>query len=259
MKAVIVEDEHLAAQSLEALIAEVAPDMEILTVLQSIDESVEWFTSHSMPDLIFMDIHLADGSSFSIFDEVDITCPVIFTTAYDEYALKAFEVNSVDYLLKPITKPDMERAINKFRRIGGTGEAVINQSELIAKLMSSIGNKPVTYKSSLLISVKDKLIPISVRDIAYIYIDTKIVKAVTFAGKSYPLDMTMEEVARQLDPNTFYRANRQYIIARQAIKDMVTWFGNKLALNLTVSTPERIYISRTHVKDFKDWVTGGVS
>jgi len=257
MKAVIIEDEYLAAQALESLVADVDPDMEILTVLQSIDESVEWFQSHSMPDLVFMDIHLADGSSFSIFDEVNITCPIIFTTAYDEYALKAFEVNSVDYLLKPINKPDMERALNKAKRLAGKKEAFADQSELISKLMLSINsNKPVAYKSSLLVSIKDKLIPLAVKEIAYIYIDTKIVKAVSFSGKSYVLDMTMEEIARQLDPNTFYRANRQYIVARSAVKDMSVWFGNKLALNLNVSTPERIYISRTNVKEFKEWITG---
>ncbi len=257
MKAVIIEDEHLAAQALESLVAEVDPDMEILIVLQSIDESVEWFQSHSMPDLVFMDIHLADGSSFSIFDEVNITCPIIFTTAYDEYALKAFEVNSVDYLLKPINKSDMERALNKAKRLAGTKEAFTDQSELISKLMLSINNsKQASYKSSLLVSIKDKLIPLAVKEIAYIYIDTKIVKAVSFSGKSYVLDMTMEEIARQLNPNTFYRANRQYIVARSAVKDMSVWFGNKLALNLNVSTPERIYISRTNVKEFKEWITG---
>lgn len=257
MKAVIIEDEHLAAQALESLVAETDPDIEILTILQSIDESVEWFQNHAMPDLVFMDIHLADGSSFSIFDEVNITCPIIFTTAYDEYALKAFEVNSVDYLLKPISKPEMERALSKVKRLLGTKEVFTDQSELISKLMLSINNnKPASYKSSLLVSIKDKLIPLAVKEIAYIYIDTKIVKAVSFSGKSYVLDMTMEEIARQLDPNTFYRANRQYIVARSAVKDMSVWFGNKLALNLNVSTPERIYISRTNVKEFKEWITG---
>lgn len=256
MKAIIVEDEYLAAQALETLAREIEPQMEILTVLQSIDESVEWFHSHSMPDLIFMDIHLADGSSFAIFDEVNITCPIIFTTAYDEYALKAFEVNSVDYLLKPIGKPDMERAIGKFKRMAMANHSATDQTQLINKLMTAIGRKPVPYKTSLLIAVKDKLIPLLVKDIAYIFIDTKVVKAVSFNNKSYVLDMTMEELTNQLDPICFYRANRQYIIARAAVKDISLWFGNKLAVNLSVNTPERIYISRTNVKDFKAWVTG---
>ncbi len=256
MKAIIIEDEHLAAQALQALVQEVAPEIEILAILQSIDESVEWFQTHKMPDLVFMDIHLADGSSFSIFDDVNITCPIIFTTAYDEYALKAFEVNSVDYLLKPINKPDLERAVGKFKRLAGAGDEVTDHSGLIDKLMTVIHRRPMIYKSSLLVPFKDKLIPLQVKEIAYIYIDTKVVKAISFEGKSYTLDATMDELSRQLDPESFYRANRQYIIARSAIKDMAVWFGNKLAVNLSVSTPERIFISRTNVKEFKSWITG---
>ena len=117
MKAVIIEDESVAAQALQSLIQDIDPEMEVGTVLQTIEESVEWFGENPMPDLVFMDIHLADGSSFAIFDKVDITCPIIFTTAYDEYALKAFEVNSIDYLLKPINKADLERALNKYQHL----------------------------------------------------------------------------------------------------------------------------------------------
>lgn len=255
MKAIIIEDEYLAAEALKALVRETTPDIEVLTVLQSIDESVEWLTSYPMPDLVFMDIHLADGSSFNIFDEVNITCPIIFTTAYDEYALKAFEVNSVDYLLKPIDCHALERAVTKVKRFTPEIETT-DQTGLLNRLMESIQHRPVTYKSSFLISVRDKLVPVQVRDIAYIFIDTKIVKAITFSDKSYALDMTMEEIMQQLDPNQFYRANRQFIIARSAVKDMALWFGNKLSLTLTVPTPEKIHISRTNVKEFKDWITG---
>lgn len=254
MKALIIEDEYLAAQALSNLIEETTTGIEILAVLESIDESVEWFGMHPMPDLVFMDIHLADGSSFAIFDEVNVTCPIIFTTAYDEYALKAFEVNSVDYLLKPINRKALERALAKVeRQLPSTDVAY--QTELLNRLMASIQNKPVPYKSSLLISVRDKLIPLQVKEIAFIFIDTKVVKAVVFSGKSYALDMTMEEVMHQLDPELFFRANRQYIIARAAVKDMALWFGNKLAVTLTIETPDKVMISRTNVKEFKDWVT----
>ncbi|MDL2252027.1 LytTR family DNA-binding domain-containing protein [Odoribacter sp. OttesenSCG-928-J03] len=255
MNTIIIEDEYIAAKALEELIGEVAPELNIVTTLQSIDESVEWLTSHPSPDLIFMDIHLADGSSFAIFDEVTITCPIIFTTAYDEYALKAFEVNSVDYLLKPINKSNLERAIGKFKRLSHVEEAAVDHAQLINKLMASMKEKTGAYKSSLLVAVKDKLIPIATKDIAYVYIENKIVKAVTFDEKSHVLDLNMEELYQQLDPNSFFRANRQYIIARSAVKEMVNWFGNRLALNLTVTTADRIYISRTNAREFKNWIT----
>ncbi|MCD7900579.1 MAG: LytTR family DNA-binding domain-containing protein [Bacteroides sp.] len=254
MKAIIIEDEYLAAQALSNLVEEIAPDMEILAVLESIDESIEWFGSHPMPDLVFMDIHLADGSSFVIFEKINITCPIIFTTAYDEYDLKAFEVNSVDYLLKPINRKELERALTKLKRLAPQMDHR-NQAELLNNLMLSLQHKPVPYKSSLLISVRDKLIPLQVKEIAFIFIDAKVVKTVTFSEKNYSLDITMEEIMRQLDPQQFFRANRQYIIARSAVKDMAVWFGNKLAVSLKVTTPEKVMISRNNVREFKEWVT----
>lgn len=256
MKAVIVEDEQLAAQTLEKLVTAVEPEIEIVAILQSIDESVEWFGTHPMPDLVFMDIHLADGSSFTIFEEVNISCPVIFTTAYDTYALKAFEVNSIDYLLKPINKSDLERAISKLKQRSGATDNLLKHSELINQLAASLKRQSVAYKSSLLVSWKDKLIPLAVKEIACIYIENKIVRASTFSGKTHPLDSSMDELSAQLNPNDFFRANRQFIIARSAIKEMSLWFGNKLAVELTIPTSERIYISRTNVKEFKSWVTG---
>lgn len=253
MKAVIVEDEVVAAQALQGLVAEIYPDIEFLAVLQSIDESVEWFRNHSMPDLVFLDIHLADGSSFSIFEEVDITCPIIFTTAYDEYALKAFEVNSIDYLLKPISKKELERAIGKYRNLKSEKS---ENTDVINKLLSTIRGESQSYRSNFLVPEKDKLIPLAVQDIAYIYIDAKMVKALSFNQKVYYLDQTLDELMEQLDPHIFFRANRQYIVAKAAIKDMSIWFGNKLSLNLVVETPERILISKAKVGEFKQWFAG---
>lgn len=251
MRTIIIEDEHVAAAALSALIRETAPDIEIVAVLQSIDESVDWFKHNPMPDLVFVDIHLADGSSFSIFDETDISCPVVFTTAYDEYALKAFEVNSIDYLLKPIVKQDLDRAISKYRNLASPN----NSSELLSQLLANMRRSAV-YRSSLLVTMRDKLVPLSVNDIAYIHIDNKVVKAVGFGGNSYVLDQNMEELGEILDPAQFFRANRQFIISRTAVKDMSVWFGGKLAVNLAVPTPERIYISKAKVKEFKSWIMG---
>jgi two-component system LytT family response regulator len=252
MKAVIIEDEMFAAQALQQLIHEVEASIEIEAILHSIDESVEWFGTHPAPDLVLMDIHLADGSSFAIFDEVNITCPVIFTTAYDEYALKAFEVNSIDYLLKPINQKDLERAIGKYKnRIAGPS----HNTDLISKLITSVKGSERTYKSYFLVPEKDKLIPLSIADIAYIYIDVKMVKAITFANRTYYLDRSLDELAQQLSPDDFFRANRQFIIARKAVKDLAIWFGGKIAVNLSVPAPERIIVSKLKVSEIKRWMT----
>ena len=249
MKALIIEDEVLAAQSLQKLITEVAPDTQIVDVLQSIEESVAWFNENTMPDLVFMDIHLADGSSFAIFDKTQITCPIIFTTAYDEYALKAFEVSSIDYLLKPINRNDLERAMNKYNAL--VGEKTGN-SEAIEHLLSQIGLKK-NYKSCFLVPERDKLIPLSTSNIAYIYIDTKTVKTIALDEHVYYMSQTLDEIMSQLNPDDFFRANRQFIVSRKAIKDITVWIGNKLSLNLLVKVPEKIIISKAKVSEFKEW------
>ena len=253
MKVVIIEDEIVAAQALQTLIEEVNPHIQVIAVLQSIDESVEWFQTCPAPDLVFLDIHLADGSAFTIFEKTNVSCPIIFTTAYDEYALKAFEVNSIDYLLKPVNKKDLERAIDKFKNFTFHSD---NNTDLINKLLTSIKQNTVSYKSHFLVPEKDKLIPLTIHDIAYIFIDAKIVKAVTFNNRIYYLDWVLDDLMLQLNPVQFFRANRQYIIAHKAVKDISIWFGGKLSVNLTVSTPERILVSKARTGEFKKWFAG---
>ena len=248
MKTIIIEDESVAAQALQALVQELNPEMEIVAILQTIEESVEWFEENTMPDLVFMDIHLADGSSFAIFEKVSISCPIIFTTAYDEYALKAFEVNSIDYLLKPINKADLERALNKFKNL-----TFKTDKASLEGLLTQMGNLKKKYKTCFLIPERDKLIPLATSNIAYIYIDTKTVKAITLDGHTYYLNQTLDDIMAQLDPEVFFRANRQFIISRNAVKDMSIWFGNKLAVNLLVSVPEKIIVSKARVGEFKSW------
>lgn len=248
MKTIIIEDENVAAQALQTLLRELDSEMEIATVLQTIEESVEWFENNAMPDLVFMDIHLADGSSFAIFDQVDITCPIIFTTAYDEYALKAFEVNSIDYLLKPINKSDLERALRKYRTL-----STRDNSTSLEGLLAQMGGLRKKYKTCFLIPERDKLIPLATNNIAYIYIDTKTVKAISMDGHTYYLNQTLDDIMAQLDPQFFFRANRQFIISRYAVKDMTVWFGNKLAVNLSVPVPEKIIVSKARVGEFKTW------
>ena len=250
MKALIIEDEIMAAQTLQKLLEEVSPGVEITNVLDSIEESVEWLQQNAMPDLIFMDIHLADGSAFAIFEQVAVSCPVIFTTAYDEYALKAFEVNSIDYLLKPVSKDALEHALNKYHNLA---ERRINADQ-IAKFLSQLGEKK-NYRKFYLMPERDKLVPLAVQNIAYVYIDAKTVKIITKEGKTYYVSSTLDDLMDDLDPYLFFRANRQFIVARDMIKDVSVWFGNKLAINLTVDVPERIIVSKARVAEFKIWFT----
>ncbi|MDR0332079.1 MAG: LytTR family DNA-binding domain-containing protein [Dysgonamonadaceae bacterium] len=250
MKAIIIEDELIATQNLVRLIEVVSPEIEIIATLQSVEESVEWFLENSSPDLAFMDIHLADGASFSIFDKVEVKCPIIFTTAYDEYALKAFEVNSIDYLLKPITKTDLERAISKYKNIASNKT---DNSTLITNIIAAFNEQKNVYKSHFLIPYKDKLLPLPTKEIAFVFSENKMAKIVTFSQKTYHLDSSLDEIISQLSPVNFFRANRQYIVNHDAIKDIAFWFGNKLSVNLTINIPEKMIVSKEKVPKFKKW------
>lgn len=245
MKILIIEDEDLAAQMLQKLIKEVEPEAEILAKLQSIEESVDWLGNNPMPDLMFADIHLADGSAFVIFENVNVTCPVVFTTAYDEYALKAFEVNSIDYLLKPINREELLRAFNKFNNFG--------MKSISSKIPLAGGDESKKYKSYFLVPNRDRLIPMSINNIAYIYTGNKSVKVTMFDKSSFTLSLNMDEIMSQLDPTKFFRANRQFIVSKEAIKDLTVWFGSRLALNLKIETPEDVLVSKARVNEFKEW------
>lgn len=245
MKILIIEDEDLAAQMLQKLIKEVEPEAEILAKLQSIEESVDWLGNNPMPDLMFADIHLADGSAFVIFENVNVTCPVVFTTAYDEYALKAFEVNSIDYLLKPINREELLRAFNKFNNFG--------MKSISSKIPLAGGDESKKYKSYFLVPNRDRLIPMSINNIAYVYTGNKSVKVTMLDKSSFTLSLNMDEIMSQLDPTKFFRANRQFIVSKEAIRDLTVWFGSRLALNLKIETPEDVLVSKARVNEFKEW------
>lgn len=249
MKAVIVEDEFAAAQNLERLIKSVDENIDIIAVLQNVDDSIEWFSTNAMPDVVFMDIHLADGDSFSIFKSVDIRCAIIFTTAYDEYALKAFEVNSIDYLLKPISKKSLEKALDKLKNFSPNN----SNPDAILQIMKSLNQVYKTHRKSFLIPFKDKLIPISSDDIAYVYSQNKKAVITCFNKRDYTMDTSLDDFLKQLDPDLFFRANRQFIISHKAVVDLSMWFDGKLAVNLSMPTPERIIVSRARSTDFKKW------
>jgi two-component system LytT family response regulator len=246
MRAVIIEDETAAARNLKVLLATSHPEIDIIATLESVSESVEWFRANTSPDLVFMDINLADGNAFCIFDHIQIEAPIIFTTAYDEYALEAFKVNSIDYILKPLKPEDLERAVAKYTSLTAPARAELNQR--IGRMAERTRNK------TQLVRVKDRLIPISEQSIAYFYTSNEQTTLTTIEGKAYPIDGTLESLYGEYGGEEFFRANRQFIIARKAIKDISVWFGSRLAINLTVATPERIIISKARVPEFKAWL-----
>lgn len=251
MNAIIVEDEVVAARNLQAILNEIG-EVSVISTLETISETVEWFKANPNPELVFMDIHLADGSAFEIFERTKITCPVIFTTAYDEYALKAFKVNSIDYLLKPIEEDAVRKALLKFK----TFMPWFNSQDELQKIISLLKTK-MSYKTHFLVSIKgEKLIPLDVIDIAYIFTENNVVKVHTRIGNNYFLEYTLDELMNMLNPQEFFRANRQFIIARNAIKDMDLWFSNRLSVNLKVSVSDKILISKAKVGEFKTWFTG---
>jgi DNA-binding LytR/AlgR family response regulator len=248
MKALIVEDEILASKHLKQVLNE-AGDISVITVLESVTETIDWFKKNPQPDIVFLDIHLADGIAFEIFKHINITCPIIFTTAYDEYALKAFKVNSIDYLLKPIELSDMQVAIKKLKGLTGSE----NLKTALNNLITSYG-KTSKYKKHFLIPSKgDKLIPVQTSDLVCFYIDAGNVKAISIDGKTYKFDYTLDELTDLLDPELFFRANRQHIISRAAIKDIDLWFNSRLSVNLKITVPEKIVISKARIPDFKKW------
>ena len=251
MKAVIIEDEKIAADLLKNLICQLDENIEIVTILQTVEDSIEWLSNNQHPDILFVDIHLADGSSFSIFEKTEVKCPIVFTTAYDEYALKAFEVNSIDYLLKPINKDDLQRALNKYKNLKGE-ERDLDYKKFVSRFLVET-EKVNNYKEYFLVPERDKLVPLAAKDIAYVYIDLKLIKAVTFSGKIHYLNQNLDEMMNQLNPKMFFRANRQYIVAHDAIKDVSIWFGNKISLNLMIPTEEKIIVSKARVSEFKNW------
>ena len=246
MKALLIEDETAAARNLAAVLREVAPGVQIVATLESVAESIEWLRSNPQPDLLFMDIHLADGDSFRIFGAVEVTAPVIFTTAYDRYALEAFKVSSIDYLLKPINADDVRRALEKLRRL--TSGERLDYGSRVRSLAAQ------RQEEVFLVRVRDRIIPLQRDRIAYCYTSNEKVTACGFDGETYPLDKTLEALQALLPERDFFRANRQFIVARRAVKEIAVWFGSRLTLHLTVDTPERIVISKARVPEFKTWL-----
>jgi DNA-binding LytR/AlgR family response regulator len=249
MKVLVVEDEIAAARRLIKMIKEVDPELEILSTTDSISSTVNWLNSNPLPELIFMDIHLADGSSFKIFDQVKITCPIIFTTAYDQYAIQAFKVNSIDYLLKPIKIDELAFSIKKYRE-------VINQIKAIdiETLVNAIRKQEQTFQRRFIVQYADKLKAIEVEDIAYFTALEKGVFLVSLDNHRYAIDYTLEKLEGILDPMHFYRANRKFLVSFSSIKSMFTYSKSRVKLELTPNPETEVIVSSDRSAGFKEWL-----
>jgi DNA-binding LytR/AlgR family response regulator len=250
MTILLVEDEPLAARRLEALLREVAPEARVVGQTESVRETRRWLEAHPVPDLLLLDIQLADGLSFELFQQTPLEVPVIFTTAYDEYALRAFKVNSVDYLLKPIEREELAGALDKFRRQQGTSAAQVG------RLLEAYGLRPApAYRSRFLLRLGGRLEVVPLEEVLYLFAEDKLVFLVTTDGRKLPLDEPLDELERQLDPARFTRFNRKFLGTVGALDRIEPHFNGKLRLWLRHRpADEEIYVSRERAEGFRAWL-----
>ena len=249
MKVLIIEDENFAADKLQSMILEIDPTIQVIAKLGSIKESVKWLMQHSA-DLIFLDIQLSDGLSFSIFEQVEVNIPVILTTAYDQYAIKAFELNSISYLLKPIRKSELAEALKKFNSLKSTFS--IDFDELLARLQ----NREPDYKKRFLIQIGEKIKKIEVTEAAYFFVLEKDIYLRTFQGNSYPVELTLDKLETALNPEIFFRINRKYLVNINAISSMVAYSRSRVKIELTpkADVPMDAIVSIDRSTEFKKWL-----
>lgn len=250
MRVLIVEDETSSYENLLSILREVAPYIEVVGNTESVVETVRWLNENQSPDLIFMDIHLSDDSAFAIFSQTEVKVPIIFTTAYDQYALDAFHVNSIEYLLKPIKAKDVRRAIDKFH--------MLSNIDLAAYLgrMGSLVPEP-RWQSRLLVPHRDMLVPVNVADIAFIYSTDKNTTIGMNSGEQLGYNKSLESILSTLNPHQFFRANKQFAVNRDSIEKITVWYDSRLLVSLKVPTLERLFISKNRAAEFKQWMTGG--
>jgi two-component system response regulator LytT len=252
MKILLIEDEDAAIRRLEKLLNEMDPTVEIAGRLDSVEASVQWLKMNPSPDLILMDIHLADGSSFEVFEHVDIKCPVVFTTAYDEYAIKAFKVNAVDYLMKPIKQTELEHAVRKVKEMQ-QNTPVPDYSELAGKM-----NQTTTqYLRRILVKLGQSIRLVDTDDVAYFYTRDKITFLITKStAKRYPMDYPLDRLEKMVDPSQFYRINRQFIVHIGAIKEMHPYSKSRIKVDLEPASDMEIIVSTEKASNFKQWLVG---
>ncbi len=252
MNILIIEDEALSARRLKTMVMEIDPTFRVLDIIDSVQGTVAWLKGHTLPDLILMDIELTDGKSFDIFEQMDVKCPVIFVTAYNEYAIRAFKVNSIDYLLKPVKQEELAGSIEKLRQIKqqyATGVPGLNIQALMQEFQ-----KQTNYRERFLIKKADRLLPVETADIAYIQTQEKNNFIHTFGGNAYLIDMTLDEIEKTLDPKKFFRANRQFIVNAAAVEKIHFWFSSKLKVDLKPKSSEEVIVSREKAMSFRSWL-----
>lgn len=253
MKAVIIEDEELIAEELMLKIKAVSKDVEVIEVLHSLKSARKWFFANAEPDLIFMDIQLSDGVSFELFDSYKLSCPIIFTTAYDEYAIRAFKVNGTDYLLKPIDEVELGKAIDKCQSIIESKSVFPTDMQQLIQKLSQPQQDNSQYKEKFIVNFRNQWFAVNVKDIAC-FMKDNLHYIFTFSGEKHILDFTsMEEIEELLDPKIFYRANRQYIVNIDAIKVVMPQENQKLILSLKAPLKVQIDMSREKAPSFKKW------
>ena len=251
MKVIIIEDEKPSARRLQRMLTTL--DMEAETMLHSVEESIDWFNTNPHPDLIFLDIQLSDGLSFEIFEAVEVKSAIIFTTAYDEYALQAFKLNSIDYLLKPIDDQDLETAVTKYKARLPQKTSIALDFEDIKKLLVNPIDR--VYKKRFSVKVGQHLKLINIDDVECFYSENKGTYLYTTEGRNYLLDMTLEGLENELEPEIFFRINRKFFININAIKDMISYTNSRLQIKLNNYNEAEVIVARERVKDFKAWLS----
>lgn len=251
MKAILIEDEEAAVQNLNYLLREIAPDLNIIATIDSVTTAIDFFSKDNDYDLVFMDIHLADGNSFEILKTIKPKAPIIFTTAYDQYAIRAFKENSIDYLLKPIQEIELKNAIQKFKNLHSTVDVSNSQ---IQNLISLVQKTPQKFRQSYLVQKGETLIPIATRDFAFFFIQNGVVRGTTKANTTYHLDGKLEDLENELSPADFFRINRQYLVQRTAIKDLNIYLNGRLIVNTSPKAKEQIIVSKANGPKLKAWL-----
>ncbi|MFQ3239003.1 MAG: two-component system response regulator LytT [Olleya marilimosa] len=250
MKVIIIEDEKPSARRLKRMLESI--DITTETMLHSVEESIQWFNTNAHPDLIFLDIQLSDGLSFEIFDQVEVKSAIIFTTAYDEYALQAFKLNSIDYLLKPIDEEDLEAAVAKYKtRLPQKTNIALDFEDIKKLLVNPIDR---VYKKRFSVKVGQHLKLVNIDDVECFYSENKGTYLYTTEGRNYLLDTTLEALENELEPETFFRINRKFYININAIKDIISYTNSRLQIKLNNFNEDEVIVARERVKDFKNWL-----
>jgi len=256
MKIAIIEDEPKIAESLKLILMEIDPSISVMKILSSVKSSVEWLrVNQSSCDLLFMDINLTDGLSFEIFNQIESNTPIVFLTAYDQYALDAFKVNGVDYILKPFDKTKIKQSLKKFKSLTQTGSNPLN-AESLQHLLEVVASKTITNKrKSYLVYHQDKLIPLAVDDISWFYKSNQVTYACTISNKKYVIDDALDKIQNEVSSVNFYRANRQFIVSKNAIENIAIYFNARLIVNILPKPDEKIIVSKAKATDFKNWLS----